>query len=99
MPMVGRFINSSYRILVSRSNSRPKAELYPFELTEPIPIFSLPLRQGDTEPLLDLQALIQELYNRAGLDMAIDYTRKPIPELSEADEIWADNLLQQQGLR
>jgi len=99
MPIVGRFINSSYRILVSRSNYRPKAELYPFELTEPIPTFSLPLRQGDTEPLLDLQTLIQELYHRAGLDMRIDYTRKPIPELSDADETWADNLLRQQGLR
>ncbi|RUT07067.1 hypothetical protein DSM106972_023280 [Dulcicalothrix desertica PCC 7102] len=99
MPIVGRFINSSYRILVSRSNYRPKAELYPFELTEPIPSFPLPLRQGDTEPLLSLQTLIQEVYDRAGLDMAIDYTRKPIPELSEADETWADNLLRQQGLR
>ncbi|BAZ12065.1 hypothetical protein NIES4071_38930 [Calothrix sp. NIES-4071] len=99
MPIMGRFINTSYRILVSRSNYRPKAELYPFELIEPIPTFSLPLRQGDTEPLLDLQALVQEVYDRAGLDMAINYTHKPIPELSEADEIWADNLLRQQGLR
>ncbi|BDA72534.1 hypothetical protein RIVM261_008500 [Rivularia sp. IAM M-261] len=99
MPIVGRFINTSYRILVSRSDYRPKAELYPFELTEPIPSFPLPLRQGDTEPLLNLQTLIQEVYDRAGLDMAINYTRKPIPELSEADETWVDNLLRQQGLR
>jgi Protein of unknown function (DUF4058) len=99
MPIVGRFINTSYRILVSRSNYRPKAELYPFELTEPIPAFPLPLRQGDTEPLLDLQTLIQEVYDRAGLDMAIDYTRKPVPELSETDAAWTDDLLRQQGLR
>ena len=99
MPILGNEIQASYRILVSRSNSRPKAELYPFNLSEPIPSFLLPLRKGDTEPLLDLQALIHGVYDRAGLDLAIDYTREPVPPLSSADAIWVDALLKEQGLR
>ncbi|MDZ8056441.1 MAG: DUF4058 family protein [Aulosira sp. ZfuVER01] len=99
MPILGNEIQASYRILVSRSNSRPKAELYPFNLQEPVPSFLLPLRKGDTEPLLDLQALIQGVYDRAGLDLAIDYTREPVPPLSEADAIWVDALLKEQGSR
>ncbi|OUL27958.1 hypothetical protein BV378_09455 [Nostoc sp. RF31YmG] len=99
MPILGNEIQASYRILVSRSNYRPKAELYPFNLPEPIPAFLLPLRKGDTEPLLDLQALIHGVYDRAGLDLAIDYTREPVPPLSEADGIWVDALLKEQGLR
>ncbi|MBX9254243.1 DUF4058 family protein [Desmonostoc muscorum CCALA 125] len=99
MPILGNQIKSDYRILVSRSESRPKAELYPFGLQEQIPTFLLPLGRGDTEPLVDLQALIHGVYERAGFDLAIDYTREPVPPLSEADAIWANELLQQQGLR
>ncbi|MDZ8235901.1 MAG: DUF4058 family protein [Nostoc sp. ChiQUE01a] len=99
MPILGNQIKSDYRILVSRSEFRPRAELYPFGLQEQIPTFLLPLRRGDTEPLVDLQALIHGVYDRAGFDLAIDYTSKPIPPLFEADAVWANELLQQQGLR
>ncbi|BAY13868.1 hypothetical protein NIES2098_70650 [Calothrix sp. NIES-2098] len=99
MPILGTEIQTSYRILVSRSNSRPKAELYPFNLQEPVPSFLLPLRRGDTEPLLDLQALIHGVYDRAGLDLAIDYTHEPVPPLPQVDAIWVDGLLKEQGLR
>jgi Protein of unknown function (DUF4058) len=99
MPISGKEIPSSYRILVSRSNYRPKAELYPFELQEAIPKFPLPLRTGDNEPLLDLQLLINQIYDRAGFYLAIDYTSDPTPKLSKTDTAWAANLLQQQGLR
>lgn len=89
----------TYRILVSRSDRRPQAELYPFRLQDPIPPFQLPLRHGDTEPLVDLQALLQGVYDRAGFDLAINYTREPVPPLSETDTIWTNALLQQQGIR
>lgn len=99
MPILGNEIPADYRILVSRSNIRPKAELYPFNLQEPIPTFPLPLQRGDSEPLLDLQTLIHEVYDRAGLDLAIDYSSKPIPGLSSSHTAWMNQLLQQQGLR
>jgi hypothetical protein len=98
MPILGNEIQADYRILVSRSNSRPQAELYPFNLQEPIPSFPLPLRRGDTEPLLDLQTLIHEVYDRAGLDLAIDYSSEPIPGLSSSDTVWINQVLRQQGL-
>ncbi|NEU76637.1 DUF4058 family protein [Hassallia byssoidea VB512170] len=99
MPILANQIQSDYRILVSRSESRPKAELYPFGLQEKIPAFLLPLRRGDTEPLVDLQAVIHGVYDRAGFDLAIDYTRERVPPLASADVAWANGLLQQQGLR
>jgi hypothetical protein len=99
MPILGNQIQSDYRILVSRSESRPKAELYPFGLQEKIPAFLLPLHRGDREPLVDLEAVIHGVYDRAGFDLAIDYTHEPVPPLAEADVAWAIALLQQQGLR
>lgn len=93
MRILGNDIQATYRILVSRSNLRPQAELYPFELPEPIPTFPLPLRQGDTEPSVDLQALLHGVYDRAGFDLAIDYTSEPVPPLSFVDAVWAKSYL------
>jgi hypothetical protein len=40
-----------YRIVVSRSQYRPQASIYPFGLRDPIPDFPIPLRPGETEPV------------------------------------------------
>jgi hypothetical protein len=99
MPILGNQIISDYRILVSRSQLRPTAELYPFNLQEQIPAFALPLRKGDIEPIVDLQVVINDLFDRAGFDLAIDYTAEPVPPIGEADVAWVNELLKQQGLR
>lgn len=44
MPMIGVEDASGYRIVVSRAINRPMADLYEFQLREPIPSFSLPLK-------------------------------------------------------
>lgn len=93
MPILGNQIKSDYRILVSRSELRPQAELYPFNLPEQIPTFVLPLRKGDTEPLVDLQSVIQDLFDRAGFDLAIDYNREPVAPIGDADVVWVNELL------
>jgi hypothetical protein len=99
MPILGPQIESPYRILVSRSNRRPQAALYPFDLRQPIPTFPLPLQPEDAEPLIELQLILQGVYDRAGFDLAIDYAQEPVPPLTEADAAWAAELLQQQELR
>ena len=99
MPIVGSPVPSLYRILVSRGNRRPQADLYPFGLQEAIPVFPLPLQSGDPEPLVDLQAIVHGMYDRAGFDLEIDYAKEPIiPPLAEIDRLWAEAVLQQQGL-
>ncbi len=75
-------LQSDYRILVSRASRRPKADLYAFNLQHPIPSFPLPLRENDTEPLLDIQTLVAQLYDRGNYDLVIDYTIEPVPPLS-----------------
>jgi hypothetical protein len=92
-------ILSNYRILVSRSEYRPQADLYAFNLQNPIPAFPLPLRDNDSEPILDLQTLINELYDRASYDLIIDYRQEPVPALSEENAAWTDALLREKGLR
>ena len=99
MPFSGNNLESHYRMLVSRGDCRPYADLYAFNLQDVIPSFPLPLRTGDTEPVVDLQTLLSEVYDISGYDLVIDYSREPVPALSEADAVWADALLQEKGLR
>ncbi|MFM7449283.1 MAG: DUF4058 family protein [Leptolyngbyaceae cyanobacterium] len=87
-------IASDYRILVSRSAQRPAAELYPFNLRDEIPRFLLPLEQDIEEPIIDLKQMLNQVYEEAALDLAIDYTRQPIPPVSEADFAWIQACIQ-----
>ena len=92
-------IQSDYRILISRGDRRPRAYMYAFSLRDAIPSFTLPLRPGDVEPLVDLQNILNEVYDQAYFDMAIDYNQEPVPKLKPEDATWASELLRSQQLR
>lgn len=88
-----------YRILVSREERRPLADLLPFTLRHAIPDCPLPLRRGDEDVIVPLNLLLHELYDRAGYDLRIHYGGEPAPPLAEDDITWADVLLRRAGLR
>ena len=98
MPVINNSIQSDYRVLVSRSDRRPFAELYAFNLRDSLPIFLLPLREEDVEPIVNLPELFAGVYDRAGYDYRIDYDRDPIPSLSEQDRVWGKELSQETKL-
>lgn len=91
--------SSHYRILVSRGWERPQAQLYPFNLNEPIPEIPIPLRAEETEPTLNLGPALAKVYDEVRYDLRIDYTAEPEPPLDPALAAWAHELLQQVGLR
>lgn len=98
MPILNHDFQTDYRILVSCSDLRPQANLYEFNLPDPIPAFSLPLRSQDQKPVLDLQELLHRLYDRAGYDFAIDYNQEIVPPLSDQNVSWVNTLLQDREL-
>ncbi|UNU23962.1 DUF4058 family protein [Microcoleus vaginatus] len=57
----------------------------------------MPLRAGDAEPSVDLQALVNGVYDRPAKDFRIDSTAATVPPLSETDAAWADLLLEERG--
>ena len=87
--------NSHYRILVSRAEKRPHADLYAFNLQDAIPHFPLPLKREDTEPILDLRSLLNELYDCAGYVAKIDYSQTPTPAMEPEDVQWAQRWIVQ----
>ena len=88
----GQLPASDYHILVSRSHDRPAADLYAFSIRDRIPNFSIPLHFGELEPTLDLQVLVDHVYQRGRYDLAIDYSQPTQPRLNSEDEIWASSL-------
>ncbi|MBD1905187.1 DUF4058 family protein [Funiculus sociatus GB2-A5] len=89
--------STGYRVLVSRSYQRPEADLYTFGLKEPIPTFPVPLNQGEPEPIVDLQRLLNEVYQRARFDLAIDYSQPVKPSLSPEEKVWVAEIVAEGG--
>jgi predicted nuclease of restriction endonuclease-like (RecB) superfamily len=72
MELLNTPTKTDYRILVSRSEERPQARLHGFNRSQPIPPIVVPLEPGDAEPILDLQAILNEIYDQAGFDLTLE---------------------------
>jgi len=93
MPTVGQRVRSDYSILVSRGYRRPKADLIPFGVRDPIPQFPLPLRRGENELTVDLGRVLHALYDRASYDLRIEFEKATVPPLASDDADWAKALV------
>ncbi len=87
LPMQGVAQPTDYRILVSRSQRRPQADLYAFSFREAIPPIPIPLKESSEAVTIELQAIVNGVYDRSRYDQRIDY-REPLPNLSDADRSW-----------
>ncbi|MBC6478056.1 MAG: DUF4058 family protein [Hormoscilla sp. GM7CHS1pb] len=99
MPMLNQDLKTHYRIVVNRSYTLPRADLYAFNLQQEIPSIPLPLQKEDEEPLIPLQSLLHTLYDRGSYDLRVDYQKKPTPALSAADDTWVNQVLSTVGLQ
>ena len=68
-------------------------DLCAFPLRSPLPLFPLPLNGADGEPVIDLQAIFEGVYDRAGFDMVINYQELPLIKLNAADGEWVEKTL------
>lgn len=81
-----------YAVMVSRSYERPRVELWPLRMREPLPLIPLPLRLDDPDATIDLGSILQEQFDAAGYENYV-YRTSPQPPLAESDAAWADALV------
>jgi len=85
-----------YYALVSRYPDRmrdgARADVWPVRLRDPLPVIPIPLRPGEPEATLDIQAVLHRVYDTAGYALYI-YDGPPEPRLAPADAAWADGVL------
>jgi len=97
MPHTERAANSHYRLFIRRRERPHQARLYPFSVRQPIPTFPLPLLPDDAEPVVDLNALLNTVYDQAGYDLVLRYDQSPAPPLGAEDTAWAAEVMTKQS--
>jgi hypothetical protein len=93
MPMDEPLPSASYFVVLSRAERRPMANVWPIQLRSRLPTVPVPLRGGDPDVQLDLQAVLTSIYDLFGLGVNTDYRRPLSPPLPPADATWAADLL------
>ena len=96
LPTIGALPPGDYYAIVSRSHRRPRAEVYPWRIRQPLPVIPVPLKGRDPDVPLDLQAAFATVYDRARYHLSLDYGASLDPPLSEADQAWVRDLLEAQ---
>jgi hypothetical protein len=90
---------AGYMTCVRRVAMHDKAEVYPMFLWNRLPVVKVPLRPGDADVPLDLQALVDQCYRNGAYEGTLDYSVDPDPPLLGAERDWADEHLHELGLR
>ena len=88
-----------YFVNVSPVRLRTQGWVWPIRLSQRLPVVRIPLRSGDEDIQLDLQAVLETAYDHAGYHRVIDYSKGPVPPLSPALGEWSDRCLREKGLR
>lgn len=82
-----------YYALVSRRQRRPIAAVYAWTLRDRLPTIPVPLKPGDADVPLDLQAAFAAVYDRARYDLSLNYHADLQPPLSSDTAQWILGLL------
>ena len=83
--------NATYRACVRFADPAlsGRGELYPIGLRTPLPRIRVPLRGGDADAVIDLQAALNDVYHVSRFDLEVDYSAPLNPPLSPDDAAWA----------
>lgn len=83
-----------YYITLARADHRPFIDVWPVQLQEQLPTVPIPLYAPDPDVPLDLEAIMQLIYERGGYIARIDY-RQPVPPpaLTDEEAAWVQKTL------
>ncbi|CAN5176328.1 DUF4058 family protein [soil metagenome] len=92
-PWVG-LTPSMYSVVISRHDKRPSVDVWPINLRDHLPKIPIPTRLGDPEPVVDLQEVLNSVYDATRYRRTI-YENAPIPPLAPADLAWVVGIVDQ----
>ncbi|MBL8794714.1 MAG: DUF4058 family protein [Planctomycetia bacterium] len=85
-----------YLVCVNRGvGLRDTYELYPRRLPERLPRIRVPLADNDPDVVLDIQAVLDQVYEAGNYRDDLNYNAPCIPALSTEDQAWANERIQE----
>jgi Protein of unknown function (DUF4058) len=93
MPMFDQWPNAPYTMLVARQERAPHCLVWPVHYQSPVPIIPVPLAPPDPDVLLNLQPLIESVYQLSHYDRSIDYACPLKPPLAADESSWLEQQL------
>jgi len=85
---------ADYYTFVCRCERRPKLEVYGWPLRHRLPALPVPLADDDPDVIMDLQEVLDAVYERAGYQHYLNYERDVEPPLDAADAEWVSQILE-----
>lgn len=86
--------SAPYYVTLGRARNRPRVHVWPIQLQDRLPRLPIPLLAPDPDVVLDLGAVVREVYERGAYSRRIDYAQPvPPPELTAEQQTWVDDLL------
>ncbi len=93
LPTVTPLPPADYYAIVSRRQRRPAAAVYFWTIRDRLPTLPVPLKTGDPDVPLDLQAAFSTVYDRARYDLSLNYDFDLQPPPRGDDAAWVQALL------
>ncbi len=93
MPMLDDWPHSPYTLLVGRWDKEGLCHVWPASYKVRLPVIPIPLDRPDPDVMLDLQPLIESIYEVSRYGEYFDYTKPLNPPLIEADQAWLQEQL------
>jgi hypothetical protein len=94
MPMLDPWPRSPYTILVARAGKYDLCQVWPVSFRIPMPAVPIPLAKPDPDILLDIQPMIDSIYQRSRYVRSIDYSKPLSPPLNDDEIAWLEKQLQ-----
>ena len=93
LPMQTKLPEGDYYALVRRGWHRRRVSVYAWTLRQKMPPIPIPLQKDEPEPTLDLQAALDQSYDRAAYQDSLDYSQALQPPARPEEADWIKELL------
>lgn len=88
-----------YIACLYRSNPVEEYEVFPISRRDPLPPLKVPLGKGVPDDILEIQSVLDRVYDDGAYARRIDYNDEAEPPLADVDDLWAERLLREKGKR